>query len=103
MKQKDVEKLVRHPARVRIVALLAERKMSPNEIAEELGLTLGTTAYHVRKMAELGAIRLVNEKRVRGAIEHFYTLRKTEREIIKKAVIKMAKEQAAAEKALSAL
>lgn len=103
MKKKDAEKLVRHPTRVQIVALLADRKMSPSEIAEEIGATLGTASYHVRTMANLGAIRLVEEKRVRGAIEHFYTLRKPAREEIKTALIKMKKERAEAEEALTAL
>lgn len=103
MTKKDAEKLVRHPTRVAIVALLADKKMSPNELADKIGVTLGTAAYHVRTMEKQGAIRLVNESRVRGAIEHFYTLRKGAREPIKKALIKMTKERAEAEKALTAL
>jgi DNA-binding MarR family transcriptional regulator len=100
MNQKDADKLVRHPARIVIAALLVDKAMSPNQISDKTGYTLGTTAYHVRTMAEQGAIRLVREKRVRGAIEHFYTLRKPAREPIQKALKKMTKERAAAEQAL---
>jgi len=97
MKQKNAEKLVRHPVRVQIAALLVDRKMSPSELAEEVGTTLGTAAYHVRTMDKMGAIRLTNEARVRGAIEHFYTLRKSAREPIKKALLKASKQRAEAE------
>lgn len=103
MTKKDAEKLVRHPTRIQIAALLLDRKMSPNEIADEIGATLGTTAYHVRTMEKFGAIRLVEETRVRGAIEHFYTLRKTAKDPIKKALGKMSKERADAEQAFAAL
>lgn len=103
MKQKDAERLVRHPTRIVIAALLAEKKMSPSDIADKTGITLGTTAYHVRTMTEMGALRLVKEARVRGAIEHFYTLRKPAREPIKKALNKLMKERAEAEKALTSL
>jgi DNA-binding transcriptional ArsR family regulator len=101
MTKKDAEKLVRHPNRVQIIALLANRKMSPNQIADQLGITLGTAAYHVRTMEKMGAIRLVNEKRVRGAIEHFYMMRKPAREPIKAALINMSNERTEAEQALS--
>jgi DNA-binding MarR family transcriptional regulator len=100
MNQKDADKLVRHPARVVIASLLAGNTMSPNQIADKTGSTLGTTAYHVRKMAELGALRLVKETRVRGAIAHHYTLRKSAKEPIQKALKRMTKEREAAEKAL---
>lgn len=103
MKQKDAEKLVRHPTRVVIAAMLAEKTMSPAEITDKIGLTLGTVAYHIRTMEKQDAIRLVREARVRGAIEHFYTLRKTAREPIRKALKKMTKERAEAEQALMSL
>jgi len=65
-------KAMSHPLRVRILAMLAERKSSPRELAELLGATLGTTAYHVRTLERLGLIELVDERPVRGAIEHYY-------------------------------
>jgi DNA-binding transcriptional ArsR family regulator len=65
-------KAMSHPLRVRIFAMLAERKSSPRELAELLGATLGTTAYHVRTLERLGLIELVGERPVRGAIEHYY-------------------------------
>ena len=34
--------------------------------------TLGTVSYHVRTLHQLGLIELVDETRVRGAVEHHY-------------------------------
>jgi DNA-binding transcriptional ArsR family regulator len=69
-------KAMSHPLRVRILAVLDERSASPNELSSRLGATLGTTAYHVRTLERLGLIKLVDETRVRGAIEHHYRARK---------------------------
>jgi DNA-binding MarR family transcriptional regulator len=103
MKKVDAEKLVRHPVRVQIVALLADQTMSPKDLADQTGVTLGTVAYHVRTMEKFGAIRLAKTRPVRGAIEHFYTLRTPAREPIKTALTKMSKERSAAENALTIL
>ena len=65
-------KAMSHPLRVRILAMLGERRSSPRELAELLGATLGTTAYHVRTLERLGLVELVDERPVRGAIEHYY-------------------------------
>ncbi|MDP9293106.1 MAG: helix-turn-helix domain-containing protein [Actinomycetota bacterium] len=65
-------KAMSHPLRVRILALLDERTASPNEIFQVLGGSLGTVAYHVRTLHQLGLIELVHETRVRGAVEHHY-------------------------------
>jgi DNA-binding transcriptional ArsR family regulator len=65
-------KAMSHPLRVRILALLSERTASPVELAEWVEATLGTVAYHVRTLHRLGLIELVDETRVRGAVEHHY-------------------------------
>jgi DNA-binding transcriptional ArsR family regulator len=65
-------KALSHPLRVRILAMLQERTASPSQLSEWLGATLGTTAYHVRSLHQLGLIELADETRVRGAIEHHY-------------------------------
>lgn len=103
MKKADANKLVRHPTRIQIVALLADQTMSPKELSNRTGATLGTVAYHVRTMEKSGAIRLAKTRTVRGAIEHFYTLRNPAREPIKAALIKMSEERSEAEKALTNL
>ena len=63
-------KAMSHPLRVRILAMLDERKASPNQLAGWLGASLGTVAYHVRTLEQLALIELVDETRVRGAVEH---------------------------------
>jgi len=65
-------KALSHPLRVRILAMLQERTAGPSQLSEWLGATLGTTAYHVRSLHQLGLIELADETRVRGAIEHHY-------------------------------
>jgi DNA-binding transcriptional ArsR family regulator len=65
-------KAMSHPLRVRILAMLDEGQASPNQLAGRLGASLGTVAYHVRTLLQLGLIELVDETRVRGAVEHHY-------------------------------
>jgi DNA-binding transcriptional ArsR family regulator len=65
-------KALSHPLRVRILAMLQERTASPVELADWLGSRLGTVAYHVRTLHQLGLIELVDETRVRGAVAHHY-------------------------------
>jgi DNA-binding transcriptional ArsR family regulator len=64
--------IVAHPTRVRAFSILAERIASPVEIAQEIGKDVGHVGYHVRKLQELNLIELVDERPVRGAVEHFY-------------------------------
>jgi DNA-binding transcriptional ArsR family regulator len=68
-------KAMSHPLRVRILAMLDERRASPSQLAGRLGASLGTVAYHVRTLEQLGLIELVKETRVRGAVEHHYRAR----------------------------
>jgi DNA-binding transcriptional ArsR family regulator len=68
-------KAMSHPLRVRILAMLDEREASPNQLSGWLGASLGTVAYHVRTLEQLGLIELVGEVPVRGAVEHYYRAR----------------------------
>ena len=72
-------KALGHPMRVRILALLQERTASPRELAEWLDATLGTVAYHVRALHDLGLLELVRTTQVRGAIAHHYRVRERPR------------------------
>jgi DNA-binding transcriptional ArsR family regulator len=65
-------KAISHPLRHRLLGLLDDRVASPNELARELGLPLGRVSYHIRLLADLGAIELVRTEPRRGALEHFY-------------------------------
>ena len=62
-----------HPLRARIYKSLQGRVASPRLMSTELGVPLGNVAYHVRRLDDLGLIKLVNVTRARGALEHHYT------------------------------
>jgi len=64
--------IVGHPLRARCLALLAEATLSPKEIADRLGAELDDVSYHVRTLKRLGAVELVAEEAVRGAVRHIY-------------------------------
>ncbi len=64
--------IVAHPTRARSFLILAERTASPAEIAKQIGKDVGHVGYHVRKLQQLDLIELVDERPVRGAVEHFY-------------------------------
>lgn len=69
----DLGVIVAHPLRAKALDVLARRTASPTEIAYELGISdVGKVAYHVRKLEEVEAVELVDERKVRGAIEHFF-------------------------------
>jgi DNA-binding transcriptional ArsR family regulator len=67
-----VVKALAHPLRSRLLAILNERVASPNELAGELGESLGVVAYHVRILADIKAVELVDTAQRRGATEHYY-------------------------------
>jgi DNA-binding transcriptional ArsR family regulator len=72
-----------HPVRVRVIEALSRGEVrSPRELAELLGASLGTVAYHVRTLYDAGHLELVDEQRKRGAIEHFYRLARDRREAL---------------------
>ncbi len=71
-REATVGAVVSHPVRSRCLTLLAERTASPAELALELDENLGNVSYHVRKLWRSGVIEIVEEKPVRGAMEHFY-------------------------------
>jgi DNA-binding transcriptional ArsR family regulator len=64
--------IVAHPTRANAFTILTERTASPVEIAQEIGKDVGHVGYHVRKLQQLDLIELVDERPVRGAVEHFY-------------------------------
>src|SRR6201992_1060482 len=64
--------IVAHPTRARAFTILNERTASPVEIAQEIGKDVGHVGSHVRKLLQLDLVELVDERPVRGAVEHFY-------------------------------
>lgn len=68
-------KLLAHPLRMRIaVAMSTDVVTSPSILADAFEANLGNVSYHIRKLAEGGALTIVDERPVRGAMEHFYAL-----------------------------
>jgi DNA-binding transcriptional ArsR family regulator len=67
-----IVKSLSHPLRQRILHVLSEGVVSPNQLAQRLGEPLGNVSYHVKILLENDAIELVETRPVRGAIEHFY-------------------------------
>ena len=69
----QIARVLSHPLRPRILQILTDRgEASPNEIAAELDVPLGTLSYHTRLLRDAGWIELVREVPRRGAVEHFY-------------------------------
>ena len=65
-------KALAHPLRVKILELLNRRVGSPRDIADELGAKLGDVGYHTRMLRDYGVVELVETRRRRGAVQHFY-------------------------------
>lgn len=89
---------INHPVRLDVMVILAERCASPNELADELDVPLGTTSFHVSELADVNAIELVKTEPRRGAVEHYYRA-KTLPEVSDeewRAMSKAAKRQSAA-------
>lgn len=63
---------VSHPIRIRLLAMLDEEPASPVILASKLRQPLGTVAYHVRTLYDLGLLKLVSTRQRRGATEHYY-------------------------------
>jgi DNA-binding transcriptional ArsR family regulator len=76
----QLAKALAHPLRVAILAELEERTASPSELAAGLDASLGLVSYHVRTLARLGLVKLVETRPRRGALEHYY--RAEERPVI---------------------
>jgi predicted ArsR family transcriptional regulator len=64
-----------HPLRVSILEVLGldgGRTLSPKDLSHELQAPLSTVNYHVTELAKAGLLELVDQRQVRGAVEHFY-------------------------------
>lgn len=65
-----------HPLRVRILEVLNLRDMSPIEFCREGfapdSMDVSHVAYHFRELAEYGCLKVIEENKRRGSIEHVY-------------------------------
>ncbi len=65
-----------HPLRKKILYAMngPERERSASELGELLGVDVKRLSYHMRELAAIGFIEVVDERPVRGAIERIYAL-----------------------------
>lgn len=72
----DSATLLLHPVRLRIVrALLGGRHMTTSDLASELPEVSAATVYRqVATLAEAGVLVVVDEERIRGAVQRTYAL-----------------------------
>lgn len=64
-----------HPLRVSILEVLnidGGRTLSPKDLSLELQAPLSTVNYHVTELRRSDMVKVIDERQVRGAIEHFY-------------------------------
>ncbi|UJB46105.1 helix-turn-helix domain-containing protein [Streptomyces sp. A1-5] len=74
----DATELLLHPVRLRVLhALAGERVLTTSQLRERMPEVPKVTMYrHVALLAEAGFLELVEEQRVRGAVERHYRLRR---------------------------
>jgi DNA-binding XRE family transcriptional regulator len=64
-----------HPVRIEILRqLVASETGTPSGFARALELPLGVASHHVRRLRDLGVIRIVRRTHCRGAVQHHYRL-----------------------------
>lgn len=65
---------LKHPLRRLLLRHYVEapEMLSPRELAPQTRQPLSSVSYHVRQLAEAGAVVLADERQVRGAVQHFY-------------------------------
>jgi DNA-binding transcriptional ArsR family regulator len=73
-KANDLFTALAHPLRRKILRRMLgqEGETTPRELSAELGEPLSALSYHVRVLAECGAVKLKRTQKIRGATQHFY-------------------------------
>jgi DNA-binding transcriptional ArsR family regulator len=73
-KGNDLFNALGHPMRRRILREMLDGggEASPRELSATLREQLSALSYHVRVLAECGAIELVRTEQIRGSTQHFY-------------------------------
>jgi predicted ArsR family transcriptional regulator len=55
-----------------VLSIDGGRTLSPKDLSLELQAPLSTVNYHVTELRRSELVEVVDERQVRGAIEHFY-------------------------------
>jgi len=96
--------LIQHPTRIYVISLLAQYpQLSPLEMSRKMRHGLPLVAYHVRICRDLGAIREVETRHRRGAVEHFYEIIPESRLAIREAIVEAREIRDAVEHAFANL
>ncbi len=65
-------KALAHPIRIQVLRAIQDGHSTPNDIARAIEQPLPNVSYHVRILAKLEVIELVEVTQVRGAAQHHY-------------------------------
>jgi predicted transcriptional regulator len=57
---------------MRLLAALELEPASPKMLSKRLEVPIGTVAYHIKTLHNLGALKLDHTEQRRGAVEHYY-------------------------------
>jgi hypothetical protein len=70
----QIARALSHPTRVAIMMSMnaPTRRLSPVRFSEESGEALGNCHFHFNKLRKFGCLKVVDEKKRRGATEHIY-------------------------------
>ena len=67
--------ILQHPLRKQLLKLFVEageELRSPKELTVPVNKRVSSVGYHVRVLADYGAVELIDTQHRRGAVEHFY-------------------------------
>lgn len=67
--------ILQHPLRKQLLRLFVEageELRSPKELTVPVNKSISNVGYHVRVLAEHGAVELIDKQPRRGSVEHFY-------------------------------
>jgi len=67
--------ILKHPLRKQLLRLIVEageELRSPKELTVPVSKSISSVGYHVRVLAEHGAVALIDKQPRRGSVEHFY-------------------------------
>jgi hypothetical protein len=87
--------LLLHPVRLRILqAFLGDRALTTSELRTELPDVPPASLYrHVSKLVTAGVLVVVDERRVRGAVERTYTLQTSEATVTAQELANLSEEE----------
>jgi DNA-binding transcriptional ArsR family regulator len=73
-----------HTLRRRLLRILhgSKKPLSPTKLSEATGVPVTNVSYHMNVLRRCGAVEVVQETQVRGAVEHFYASKVDDNELV---------------------